>query len=356
MRIVLHIGSNKTGTTSLQKALHAGRDLLGRHGVLYPRSPDGSPTHALLLAGMYHPDHVPRLERQFPKSSAARAAFLGELRRSVATRRPETVVLSSEGFFRPLADGALRRLQGELLDLGASAIEVAVYLRRPSDKYLSSLQQAIKASSRFPLPGSSAYREALQPYVEVFGAGSVKARLFARESLVGGNITEDFCRSFLGPAGAGLASSLWQFRSNETLSAESMDIVRSFREAFHPGEDGRFNSASNSLVRTLLRLDTVCGASRPRLVDGVAAAIDALSSADMDWVLNRLGLALRPAAGEPHFPGSLELSDLVVINSALRSDLLRRLAAAPWALRPDLGGFLSARAFLPRRAWARGLA
>jgi hypothetical protein len=308
---------------------------------------------------MYHPDHVPRLERQFPKSPAARTAFLGELRRSVATRRPDTVVLSSEGFFRPLADGALRRLHGELLDLGASAIEVAVYLRRPSEKYLSSLQQAFKASSRFPLPSSSAYREVLQPYVEVFGAASIKAHSFARESLLGGDITEDFCRSFLGPAGAGLASSLRRFRSNETLSAESMDIVRSFREAFHPGEDGRFNSPTNSLVRALVRLDFLHCAGRPRLRAGLAAAIDTASAADIRWVEQNLGLPLATPAGGAQLPRVSSVQELLVIDASLRKSLLLSLADSPWAVIPgwgDVRGWLCGRPLLPRRAWCQSMA
>jgi len=54
---LLHIGPQKTGTTSLQAAMHARRDDLARHGVVYagkgmrPRAPiwaligmpDGSP-------------------------------------------------------------------------------------------------------------------------------------------------------------------------------------------------------------------------------------------------------------------------------------------------------------------------
>lgn len=359
MRVVLHIGSNKTGTTSLQRALHAGRDLLAREGILYPRSPDGSSTHALLLAGMYHPDHVPRLERQFPKSAAARAELVSRIREEVRSGRPGTLVLSSEGFFRPLAPGALERLEGELRGLGAASVEVAVYLRRPSEKYLSSLQQSIKASSRFPLPASSAYREVLEPYVAVFGAGSVKARRFDRATLAGGDITEDFCRWHLGSAGATLAGRLARFRSNATLSAESMDIVRRFREAFYPGEDGRFNSATNALVRALLRLDFLHGAPRPRLREAVAAGIDAASAADLRWVEEVLGLALPTSVDAGALPGATRLADLVTIKPDLRAALLRSLARSAWAFRPGWegvrGGF-DPGALFPRRNWCRRLA
>ena len=37
-RLILHTGTHKTGTTSLQKAFHSNRAHLARHGVLYPET------------------------------------------------------------------------------------------------------------------------------------------------------------------------------------------------------------------------------------------------------------------------------------------------------------------------------
>lgn len=358
MRVVLHIGSNKTGTTSLQRAFHRGRRTLGREGVLYPGSPDGGPTHALLLAGLYHPGHVPRLERHRPKSPRDRERLLDDIRSKVREARPRVLVLSSEGFFRPLADGALRRLREELLGLGADRVEVAVYLRRPSDKYLSSLQQAIKASSTFPAPGPSSYRQVLEPYVEAFGQDAVRARPFSPAALAGGDIIEDFCQSYLGDAFPRLAALLPRFRTNETLSAESMDLLLRFRQAFHPGDDGRFASDSNALARTLLRLDASLGAARPRLRPAVAAGIDAASAGDLAWVASSLGVAFPSAEDDPGLPPSPALADLVAVDAALRQSLLRALLRSGWALNPGWGGargWLRGAPLLPRRSWIRGL-
>ena len=38
MKILLHIGSPKTGTTTLQRTLYASRDTLADRGILYPKS------------------------------------------------------------------------------------------------------------------------------------------------------------------------------------------------------------------------------------------------------------------------------------------------------------------------------
>jgi hypothetical protein len=61
-RLVLHIGTHKTGTTALQNAFHANRDLLARHGLIYPSFHPHTGHHALLtdyirLPSAYlHPD------------------------------------------------------------------------------------------------------------------------------------------------------------------------------------------------------------------------------------------------------------------------------------------------------------
>lgn len=356
MRVILHIGSNKTGTTSLQGAFHGGRRALLQAGVLYPQPTDGGHTHAVLLQGLYHPAHIPRLERQYPKSPQARVQFLETLRREVQASRPRVLVLSSEGFFRPLAPGALPCLRDELLGLGATSIEIAVYLRRPSDKYLSSLQQTLKASSQFLPPGPSTYREVLEPYLETFGTGAMRARVFGRDRLIGGDIIEDFLEQIIGGEARVMVGALPRVQANATLGAESMDILRLFRTEFHPRNDGRFAADSNALVRTLLDLDIRLGATRPRLFPEVAAAIDAASIRDLEWVEARLGLSLGPVSKSVYsLPIAPALTDLVVIDFKLRHLLLKSLAATAWALRPGWEAprfWMRGGPLLPRRNWA----
>ena len=50
--IFLHIGANKTGTTSIQKQLAEHRDLLEREGVLYPRTAQAGSVHYPLSWGL----------------------------------------------------------------------------------------------------------------------------------------------------------------------------------------------------------------------------------------------------------------------------------------------------------------
>ncbi|WP_459618484.1 hypothetical protein [Bordetella sp. 2513F-2] len=48
MRLILHIGTEKTGTTTFQKFCHANRALLRRQGVLYPQFDGGGVNHRFL--------------------------------------------------------------------------------------------------------------------------------------------------------------------------------------------------------------------------------------------------------------------------------------------------------------------
>lgn len=47
-RVVIHVGTHKTGTTALQDAFAANRDMLARHGVIYPRIGRHTGHHGLL--------------------------------------------------------------------------------------------------------------------------------------------------------------------------------------------------------------------------------------------------------------------------------------------------------------------
>jgi len=94
-RIILHAGTPKTGTTSLQLYLAAERELLLQHGILYPRfgttGDQFKPKHQWLVESLH-------------------SRFGGELHRKIteAVREADvsthTLVLSSEGLFHHWQD------------------------------------------------------------------------------------------------------------------------------------------------------------------------------------------------------------------------------------------------------------
>lgn len=366
MRVILHIGSQKTGTTALQLAFSQAAPSLARLGVLYPRGHGRDTTHAILLHGLYRPDDIPRAERARPKTDADRRRFLDRLAGRIRDERPACVVLSSEYFFRPLDDAALARLRDELLALGAERIEVVVYLRSPSGKFLSTLQQKLKASARPPVPAACNYRKVLEPYARVFGTGAVRASCFDRRTLVDGDIVADFCAHHLGAQGPAISALIRQVRTNESLSAEAIDVLRRHRADFHPGAEDRFRRDTHALIRELLRLDAALGLGRPRLRADVADAIDHAAN-DPVWLRDTFGLTLpgldwnrlAQATGAEIWTGDRppHLADLIEIDPAARRRLLTALADSSWVRRPGLLARLSMLiGRSPGRAgWVRGL-
>lgn len=98
-RFVFHVGPYKTGTTSVQLALQAGRDRLVRDGVLYPESiagehPESHAAETRLLANGRERDF-----RRLLEEVGGRAESLG----------CDTVFLSSEGFSGQRLRGSLWR-------------------------------------------------------------------------------------------------------------------------------------------------------------------------------------------------------------------------------------------------------
>ena len=124
IRVILHAGMHKTGTSALQNNLHAHRDSLLDAGILYPtaglhfESPSAGYRHLALQRS---------LEQEGPQSFATQ-----QLRQEIADSPCHTVVLSHEGFFTPDTD--IEQLR-EALD--GFDTTVLLFLRHPVD-YLES--------------------------------------------------------------------------------------------------------------------------------------------------------------------------------------------------------------------------
>ena len=126
-RLILHIGTQKTGSTSLQKLLDERRESLLADGVLY----------ASTRRGFKH-KHLARAARKADLS--ARDALMAEFDASGA----HTLVVSDEAFWRASADAPVAFFAPLRETL---RIEVVVYLRRP-DLYIESLYKQTLRTGR----------------------------------------------------------------------------------------------------------------------------------------------------------------------------------------------------------------
>ena len=136
MRLFLHIGMNKTGSSALQECFRTNRRGLAREGVLYPFAGIGH--------GMAARQHLAlATSLGFASSQGVaddrRAAEIRRaLEREIAACRPHTVVLSSEVFVRR---ASLERVQ-RFLD--RFEVRILVYLRRHDHWWSSLYSQAVR--------------------------------------------------------------------------------------------------------------------------------------------------------------------------------------------------------------------
>ena len=252
MKIILHMGQSKTGTTSLQASLHAATTELSARKVLYPRFGSGFSTHHLLVALCGDPTRLPQwdLDRVGGPENAAQAAqdAWNQTCEEINSTRPEVLVLSSEYLLHYL-DGAGKARLATLLAELSSDITPVIYVRHPVDHYRASLQQWIKLRDLpFP-PVDTELREAILDTAAAFGR-QPDLVAFDRQTLHGGDIVCDFASRFLAPWVK--TSDLQGRTANVGLSAEALVLLVRLR-----AEAGGTYEVARRLARLVPRLQAL---------------------------------------------------------------------------------------------------
>lgn len=216
MRIIVHIGHYKTGTTSLQRRFTDHREALAEQGVVYPdlgvlRNPNGSvlPSHSALVfemlqqrelqVALWYRDLVQAAPRPPTLASMTEA-----LHAAIADAGDRDVLLSSEELMRFGAGGRHEGLVDEFADLlGDCEVRVFCHLRRPDLHLPSWYNQMVKLGARPANLSESIdsyfdkvhvdYAKALRPWVQRFGADNVVVHRYERRQ---GDVTDDLLGAF----------------------------------------------------------------------------------------------------------------------------------------------------------------
>ena len=183
MKLTVHIGHYKTGSTAIQTHFDSHRGAYRRRGLLYPKA--GKPlrskmNHSALAYQILYDAGQPigkwyRRSKEFQsykrgEQEPARSQILTE----VAKRQPDHLVLSSEEFIRfggrrGVASSVAKSL---LADFSADSVHIICYLRRP-DRYLESwYNQLIKLGQSPPRLAESVDRYIGSVHVQFFDAVS----------------------------------------------------------------------------------------------------------------------------------------------------------------------------------------
>lgn len=195
-RIVLHIGLEKTGTTSIQRFCSSHRERLAReHGILYPAHAAlcHAEAHAALTAAL-----LPASSCDFvgPEARPEVVEVMAALEDALATK-PEVLVLSSEHLSSRLSPAQIAQLAQLLC---RHPVEVLAYLRRQEDMGVAAFSTHLKCGRRAwfrpreisPRNGYYDFLGKLTPWADIFGRKAIRVRLYDPAHLSLGDVIDDF--------------------------------------------------------------------------------------------------------------------------------------------------------------------
>lgn len=259
MDCVIHIGTEKTGTTSIQKTLDGNVDLLEQGGVLWPsvlRS--GQDTRIACYAMDDDTVDLRKKRRKLltPEAIATfRSAFEERLAREIkAAPDARTMLIVNEHLSRMRNPSELIRLR-KLLEGVVDRFRIVVYLRRQDRMMRSMYSQVIKIGGTrenvFPVYEAAKnndfntfnYRRIVDLWAGVFGADALDIRIFDRAHLVDGDVVADFFHA----AGLERPEGLSPAKTNESLSREALLSLRELNRHLPREARGNITALSNQL-------------------------------------------------------------------------------------------------------------
>ncbi|WP_272166378.1 hypothetical protein [Vibrio diabolicus] len=189
-RLYLHVGSWKTGTTTIQETLFYNREVLSDHGVFYP----AISAHHVFLTYLFNSNGKNHIASQLEGKDFD---FLLNRAKTIwnnIVKTDKDVMLSSE-FLLGLSVDDIENLKKELDSLFDS-VKVIIYLREPVSHSISAVNEQVKCGHNTL---DEAYEHLSNPqeinqainWVRIFG-GDVVIREFSKKSFFKNDLLADF--------------------------------------------------------------------------------------------------------------------------------------------------------------------
>ncbi|WP_323034655.1 hypothetical protein [Pararhodobacter sp.] len=238
MKAIIHIGTQKTGTTTIQSFLMQNRAALIRQGIRYqPLSPRRTAQMELGLAGIVRAGGVlavPNKQRALGvRGQASQAAFVDRfddsLREGVKTWPEQTYLASSEQIHAWLHTAERMQAMHQMLAKHFTQVRYVVYYRAQEEFMLSTYSEAIRRGEMSTLdqhidaylPHMNYHHRAML-WASVVGRENLTVRLFAKDALRNGDLLDDFCDV----TGIDRGPLSTPTRKNPSLSVEEIALAR----------------------------------------------------------------------------------------------------------------------------------
>lgn len=322
MKVWLHIGGEKTGSTALQWWMSQGRETLATSGVLYPRAL-GDLNHVLTYVYASESE-VDELKGQFGVQSPQdmvpfRRKLRLELEQELTRQAFDMVVVSNEHMSSRLeAPSELERLRALFRDLDPGVTFGIIYYARPQwDLIASSYSTHVKTGGtlrlREPVERFAgrvlSHLTIVRRWAGVFGAENVTVVPYESGNAAYADVLSDFRQR----TGLPVLPEVSQ-RRNPRLTAGAAEFMRRINVLLPRSVDNKFNPLRGNLQELMEFLEvgdpiTVGGALQLAVADRYRDENDRLS----DEFLH--GRPLFNSQPDPHAPD--EPQDPLSVDDAL---------------------------------------
>lgn len=243
MKAFVHVGTEKTGTTTIQHFLGKNRQLLLEDGFLYPHSPEEEGTfkivkfgHTKLPAFSMDSGRIEDIQKFLQltdpeKLSQFRDKLKREIDREVSETNVKTVVFSSEHCSSRLVNKSEIERLYNLLKNFFEDIKIIIYIRRQDKFLLSTYSTAVRCgrTEAFSLPCQEVidkrydYWKILKKWESVFGKENIIVRVFEPQQMIEGNLLSDFANIL----GIDITKRYKSVKNlNSSLDVHSLDFLR----------------------------------------------------------------------------------------------------------------------------------
>lgn len=274
MKAIVHIGSPKAGSSSIQDFLHLNAARLAERGVRYRRnvSHRGSqfeyPLAVMARSGKLINGETERARyqaRTVEEALAGSEKYLNDLSRYAGRYKEPVAVFSSEHILPWLNSAPLVKAFDDLFRASFDDVQYVVYFRSPGDALLSQYSERVKrgysqsleAFVRQRLNGLDILKPAAR-WANTVGDDRLLVRLYDRDLLKNGDVIDDFCDA----CGIDMTGLQKPPRVNESLSAPGAECLRILNGMV---PELRPDGSSNPLRSELLEAVQALSADMPRL-------------------------------------------------------------------------------------------
>ena len=251
-RLILHVGTIKTGSSSIQQSFGKGRDALLSYNIHYPNIRPKNHIFNFVPIFLDNPDSSFVFRMQL-KASEDKHAKVENYRKTwvkeIASCKKDNFIISAEGLTQPhFTIDAVKRLK-TFVDQYFEQVIIIAYVRHFNQWIPSRIQQAIRNSDTMmdiqelvnhllECPPSMSYKQSLQKWEKVFGRENLVVRPFDPKTFYNGSLLSDFFQAVGLPADE---ISIPEIRSNESIGKHGVAFLQKYNEAYPRFVDGEIN-------------------------------------------------------------------------------------------------------------------